>query len=94
MSAKALEILKSKMSLKERRQFVRNCNKFNPDWEKNIDGIGLGMYVFDKGLPLDGLFLGVKSFDWYLSKEGISYWKAIYKRFTGEELRTIINLNE
>ena len=89
MSAKALEILKSKMSLKERRQFVRNCKKLNPDWEKNIDGKKLSTY--DDGL---GLFSATISFSWYMSKEGCDYWAAIYYRFTGEELRTEINLNQ
>ena len=80
MSAKALEILKSKMSLKERRQFVRNCNKQNPGWEKKIDGKNLSTY--DYGL---GLFSGTISFRWCSSKEGYNYWKKIYRRFTREE---------
>ena len=91
MSAKALEILKSKMSLEERRQFVANCNKQNPDWEKKIDGRTLGVYYTGTGA---GLFSGTISFRWYLSKEGYNYWAVIYSRFTREELKTKINLNE
>ena len=89
MSAKALEILKSKMSLKERRQFVRNCKKQNPGWEKKIDGKNLSTYC--DGI---GLFSATISFSWYMSKEGRDYWQNIYRRFTREELRAKINLNE
>ena len=89
MSAKVLKILKSKMSLKERQQFVANCKKKNPDWEKKIDGRDL--YIYYKPC---GLFNSTISFNWHYSKEGYDYWHAIYKRFTGEELRTEINLNE
>jgi len=89
MSAKALEILKAKMSLKERRQFVKNCKKDNPSWEKKIDGKDLSTYY--KGV---GLFNSTISFRWYMSKEGYNYWSAIYLRFTKEELKTKINLSE
>ena len=89
MSAKALEILKSKMSLKERRQFVANCNKQNPDWEKKIHGRELNVYS-----KSNGLFNGAVSFIWSSSKEGSGYWSAIYRRFTQEERITKINLNE
>ena len=91
MSAKALEILKSKMSLKERRQFVANCKKLNPGWENKIDGRILYIYYNGAGC---GLFSGSVSFGWIISKEGYDYWHAIYKRFTREELSTKINLNE
>jgi len=89
MSAKALEILKSKMSLKERRQFVANCNKQNPGREKRIDGKDLSTYY--NGV---GLFHSTTSFSWYMSKEGRDYWAAIYRRFTPEERKTKIKLSE
>ena len=89
MSAKALEILKSKMSLKERRQFVRNCKKQNPGWEKNIDGRELSLYS-----ELRGLFNSTISFNWMISNEGLDYWRSIYDRFTPEERKTKINLSE
>jgi hypothetical protein len=87
MSAKALEILKAKMSLEERQQFVANCNKQNPEWEKNIDGKMLGT----GGI---GLFHSTVSFRLLSSKEGFEYWQSIYLRFTDEELSTRINLKE
>ena len=89
MSAKALEILKSKMSLEERQRFVRNCNEQNPDWEKKINGRILDIYY--NGI---GLFSGTISFGWVNSNEGYYYWASIYMRFTISELRTEINLNE
>jgi hypothetical protein len=95
MSAKALEILEAKMSLKERRKFVANCNKQNPDWEKNIDGRTLGGgggSAFDQSRA--SLFNQNVSFFWMDSKEGHVYWYSIYLRFTDEELSTRINLNE
>ena len=91
MSAKALEILKAKMSLKERRQFVANCKKLNPDWEKKINGRTLSVYYSGTGC---GLFSATMSFSWHLSKENYGYWRDIYNRFTGEERSTKINLNE
>jgi len=91
MSAKALEILKAKMSLKERRQFVANCKKLNPDWEKKINGRTLSVYYSGTGC---GLFSATMSFSWHFSKEGYKYWSAIYGRFTKEELKTRINLSE
>ena len=89
MSAKVLKILKSKMSLKERQQFVANCNKQNPGWENEIHGRELNVYSNSCGL-----FHASISFYWYLSNEGSDYWQNIYDRFTPEERSTIIdNLN-
>ena len=89
MSAKVIEILKSKMSLKERQQFVANCNEQNPGWEKKIDGRRLAIYSEPRGL-----FNSNISFNWYMSKQGYIYWEKIYDRFTQEELSTKINLSE
>jgi len=96
MSAKALEILKSKMSLKERRQFVANCKNQNPGWEKKINGMSLKVLNFNIGAIAIrfGFFSHTASFNWMDSKEGDDYWHIIYKRFTEEELSTKINLKE
>jgi hypothetical protein len=84
MSNKAIEILKSKMTLDERKEFVRECERQNgKDWWKKLHGI-----------KLLALFMSDNSFIWRESKKGGAYWLEIYNRFALEELNTAINLNE
>lgn len=83
MSKQALEILKSKMTLEERKKFVENCVKQNgEEWWKSFDGRSIGQ-----------VFNCINfSFSWSSSNQGNNYWLQIYNRFTDEEKSTIIQL--
>jgi hypothetical protein len=87
MSKKAIEILKSKMTLEERKLFVENCKEQN------------GLLCQNKMTPIAlinilGMFNPGNSFSWVETKQGDAYWFEIYKRFTHEELSTPINFEE
>jgi hypothetical protein len=82
MSKKAIEILKKRMTLKERKEFVRECERQNgKDWWKKLHGI-----------KLLALFMPDNSFIWRESEKGGAYWIEIYNRFALEELDIIIDL--
>jgi hypothetical protein len=85
MSKKAVEILRSKMTLEERKEFIDECVRYNGEnWWKSIDKESISdLFAWPKN-----------SFIWYSSRNGHSHWTQIYNRFTEEELVTIIYLNE
>lgn len=88
MSKKVIEIMKMRMTLEERKLFVKNCEKSNGvDWWKKLDGKVLSAND-------QGLFYAPNSFRWSSSKEGMKYWGLIRFRFTNRELQAKINLNE
>jgi hypothetical protein len=87
MSKKAIQILKSKMTLKERKLFVENCKEQG------------GLIMQDKmdnryANNLKSLFCLKNSFAWSNTKDGYKYWVSIYDRFTFEEFQTTIDFNE
>jgi hypothetical protein len=85
MSKKAIEILKSKMTLDERKEFVRECERQNgKDWYMGLDGFNIWHLFMVKS----------NSFSWEESEKGLNYWNKIRNRFTDEEESTVINLNE
>jgi len=85
MSKKAVEILRSRMTLEERKEFIDECVRYNGEnWWKSIDEEDIGdLFNYPKN-----------SFIWSSAKNSTNYWREIYNRFTEEELGTIIYLNE
>jgi len=83
MSKKVIEVMKKRMSLEERKRFVKNCNLENINWYKDLNNESLGT-----------LFFSWLSFNWADTEEGYEYWYKILKRFTTEELSLTINLKE
>lgn len=88
MSKKVIEIMKKRMTLEERKLFVKNCEEAGGvDWWRKLDGIVLHPNH-------EGLFYAPNSFRWYASLEGMEYWTTIFSRFKRLELQEKINLSE
>jgi hypothetical protein len=85
MSNKAIEILKSKMSLEERQEFVNESTlRHGEKFYQEFDGRNL-YHIFQYRWL---------TFDWDKTKKGRDYWESIFNRFTYEELNIEIKLKE
>lgn len=84
INPEAIRVLKEKMTLGERQQFVRNCT------------IQQGSIINDEMMGNSIYFLlchQKNSFKWESSNEGLFHWAFLMKRFTTEELLTRVFLD-
>ena len=87
-SIKAIDILKKRMTLEERRKFVANAQRQEgEDWWRMLNKSSIG-----EGITTHG-FLSEKIMSWDHSLEGWDYWHEIAQRFSIEELNTIIDFD-
>lgn len=84
MSKVIISVMKKKMSLEERKQFIHNIETEYGTIEVWLEKIN--------GKRLIDMFDCFYSFTWH-KHEGFQYWEKIYKRFNLSELDFIVDTN-
>lgn len=82
MSKEAIKILKKKMTLEERKDFVKVLNSWDNNWDEICNGYSIStLFISFLLMILD-------------KKNEQKNWGKIFLRFTTKELYTIIKLNK